>query len=127
MADIKEPLIADKVSFTQFKRDALMHKFGQVGFVLLYGHVIGGWKYRIVLRGSNQLAAFRSAYYLLYGYTDGDEIEMHVRIGEDNNPSKMPVSCNFGFAFSCRQMENKDWFDICMKPVGLPKKDLVCI
>ncbi len=95
-----EPQITPKISFAQFRRDALMHKFGQTGFVLLYDKMTYGWKYRIMLRGSRTDCAFRAAYYLLFGVTDVyDERAVEVSNTEDERTLKMPLSADFTFAY----------------------------
>lgn len=91
------PLISPRISFKEFKERAYnMHKFGQIGFVLLYEGLKNGWKYKINMLGSNKTHALQVAYYHLYGNTtDLDKEQVRIAPDEDSG-LKMPISMNFG-------------------------------
>jgi hypothetical protein len=87
-------------SFKEFKETALIHKFGTVGFVLLYGYRKYGYLYGIRLQGTNKELALKESYRLLF--TDVDEFEAQfVQVSHDsvNGSLKMPLACNFFHSF----------------------------
>ncbi len=86
-------------SFKEFKELAMMHKFGQIGFVFLFGYEPYGYKYRIVMRGTRRDLAFKAAYRLLFTEVDEYESQFVDVWKEGERPLKMPLSCNFGFAY----------------------------
>lgn len=85
-------------SFNEFKELALMHKFGSVGFVLLFGYAEIGYLYRIVMRGTRKDLAWKEAYRLLFTEVDEWDADFVEIAKEGGRPLKMPISCNFGFA-----------------------------
>jgi hypothetical protein len=123
MSKFNKPVIAERVSFKEFKEAVGIHK-GQTGFLFLYQYLnFQRYKYRIIVKGTKQLPALRAAYYLLFGYTDVNG-EGEVQIAEDENLGfKIPLGFSTAFAFNSKQFENKEWFDACMRIPVEPKKE----
>jgi hypothetical protein len=84
-------------SFKEFKELSLMHKFGNVGFVFLFGYGGNGYIYKIVFLGTRRDLAFKEAYRLLF--TEIDEWEAQFVTTSMEGRLKMPISCNFHDAY----------------------------
>lgn len=90
-------------SFKEFKELALMHKFGTIGFVLLFGYIqgTGGHKYRIKIQGTKRELAFKEAYRVLFTEIDDFDAQF-VEVADSERVLKMPLQCNFSYPNALR-------------------------